>query len=164
MGNAIVVDSLSKRYRVPKSQGWRTALDNLNLAVPEGVIFGFLGPNGAGKTTTIKMLLNFMAPSSGRAFLFGLPVSSCSARESVGFLPEQPCFHKFLTPSEVLRMHGTILGLKGRKLKSQIEMNLERAGIVEYRDLPLARLSKGNSQRVGLAQALMGNPRLLILD
>ncbi|MCC6444904.1 MAG: ABC transporter ATP-binding protein [Armatimonadetes bacterium] len=164
MDAAILTRNLTKRYRAPKRQGWSTALDGLNLNVPEGIIFGFLGPNGAGKTTTIKLLLDFISPTAGAAFLFGASTLLPESRRRVGYLPEQPYFHRFLTPAEVLKVHGAMLGMRGQELTEAVAANLDRVGIASYKDLPLSKLSKGNAQRVGLAQALMGSPRLLILD
>ncbi|MCL4498725.1 MAG: ABC transporter ATP-binding protein, partial [Chloroflexi bacterium] len=157
------VENLTKTYNLGRKRT-KTAIDSLSIEVPEGIIFGFLGPNGAGKTTTIKVILDFLRPTNGRAAIFGRPTSEPSARQLVGYLPEQPYFHKFLRPVEVLSMHAAMTGIDRREIKNRSLSALERAGIAEYADTPIAKLSKGLTQRVGIAQAFVGDPKLLILD
>jgi ABC-2 type transport system ATP-binding protein len=164
MNHPIETDNLRKVYRLGRRKGTRTAVDGLNIAVPEGVVFGFLGPNGAGKTTTIKMLLDFVHPTSGSATIFGKPTTEASTRRMVGYLPEQPYFHKFLKPIEVVSMHASLAGVARREIREQAMAVLERTGIAEYADTPIGKLSKGLTQRVGIAQAIVGDPKLLILD
>ncbi|MCE5314732.1 MAG: ABC transporter ATP-binding protein [Armatimonadota bacterium] len=160
----IIAQNLSKTYKLGKKGHTRTAVDSLNIEVPEGVIFGFLGPNGAGKTTTIKMILDFVRPTRGSVTVYGKPTDDPNTRRMIGYLPEQPYFHKFLKPIEVLSMHAGLAGVDKRDSKKRAMACLERAGIAEYAEVPISKLSKGLTQRVGLAQAIIGDPKLLILD
>jgi ABC-2 type transport system ATP-binding protein len=161
---AINIRQLSKYYKLPGKGGWKFAVDDLNLEILPEEVFAFLGANGAGKTTTIKVLLNFLKPTSGTAEIFGVDVSSPLARKDVGYLPEQPYFHKFLTPMEVLNVHAALVGIKRSDRKSASEQSLEATGLTDYRNTPIAKLSNGVTQRVGIDQALVGDPKLLILD
>lgn len=142
----------------------RVAVDNLDLEVPAGGVFGFLGANGAGKTTTIKMILGFLRPTSGKLEVFGESCSDFRTRRHVGYLPEQPYFHPFLSPMEVLAMHAELIGIPRRGRSLLIDEAIEMTGLQQNRKLPLQKLSKGNQQRVGIAQALLGSPSLLVLD
>ena len=160
----IETQELIKVYNLGRRKGTRTAVDGLNIQVPEGVVFGFLGPNGAGKTTTIKMLLDFVHPTSGSATIFGNPTTQASTRRAVGYLPEQPYFHKFLRPIEVVSLHASLAGVERSKIRKEALAALDRTGIAEYADTPIGKLSKGLTQRVGIAQAIVGDPNLLILD
>lgn len=164
MTHPIKTENLRKVYALGRRKGTRIAVNGLNIEVPEGVVFGFLGPNGAGKTTTIKMLLDFVHPTSGNATIFGNPTTEASTRRRVGYLPEQPYFHKFLRPIEVVSMHATLAGVQRRLVRQEAMSALERTGIAEYADTPIGKLSKGLTQRVGIAQAIVGDPKLLILD
>jgi len=155
--------NLTKVYRLARGRG-KTAVSSLSIEVPEGVIFGFLGPNGAGKTTTIKMVLDFLRPSLGSATIFGKPTTDAATRRLIGYLPEQPYFHKFLKPLELLSMHAALAGTPARLVRKTAADALERAGMSEYADTPISKLSKGLTQRVAIAQAIVGDPRLLILD
>jgi ABC-2 type transport system ATP-binding protein len=163
MSSPLRTDNLTKTYN-PGRKNARVALDSLSLEAPQGTIFGFLGPNGAGKTTTIKMILDFIRPTGGSVTIFGEPAGSPATRRRIGYLPEQPYFHKFLKPVEVVSMHAALAGIDRRDVKSRALTSIERAGIAEYRDIPISKLSKGLTQRVGIAQAIVGNPDLLILD
>jgi len=160
---AIRCRGATRIFRLPGGET-RVAVDNLDLEVPAGGVFGFLGANGAGKTTTIKMLLGFLKPTSGKLEIFGEPCSEPETRRHVGYLPEQPYFHPFLSPQEVLRVHADLIGIPPRERRTAIDEALELTGLQKNRKLALGRLSKGNQQRVGIAQALLGNPQLLILD
>ena len=164
MQAAIQIQNFSKEYPVPRQKEKRVAVDALTLDVSAGGLFGFLGPNGAGKTTTIKMLLGFLPPTSGEAWLFGTPVSDVSARQNVGYLPEQPYFPKFLSALEVVQAHAGLSGLSGKQAKSQTERCLRQVGMWDGRHMILSKCSKGMTQRVGLASALVGDPDLLIMD
>lgn len=155
---------LTRVYKLGRRKGVRTAVDSLSIEVPEGAVFGFLGPNGAGKTTTIKMLLDFVRPTRGSATIFGRPTTDVSTRALVGYLPEQPYFHRFLRPIEVVSMHAALAGVERRSIRGRAMSCLERVGIAEYADTPIGKLSKGLTQRVGIAQAIVGDPKLLILD
>jgi ABC-2 type transport system ATP-binding protein len=163
-GVALETRELTKRYPVPRQKTTRIVVDALELAVPVGTIFGFLGPNGAGKTTTIKMLLGFTAPSSGEAWIFGRSSLDNSARATVGYVPEQPYFPKFLTAQEVVRCHGALAGLGGADLNRRAAASLATVEMSEHANQPLSKLSKGMTQRIAIASALVGDPKLLILD
>ncbi|MGC8861815.1 MAG: ABC transporter ATP-binding protein [Armatimonadota bacterium] len=159
----IETHNLTKIYKLP-GRRTKTAVDSLSIQVPEGVIFGFLGPNGAGKTTTIKIILDFLRPTSGSATVFGLPTTDPVTRRLIGYLPEQPYFHKFLKPVELLSMHASLTGLPSQQINRAVFSALDRAGMTEYADTPIGKLSKGLTQRIAIAQALVGDPKLLILD
>lgn len=161
---AISIQNFSKEYPVPRQKAKRVAVSALTLGVPEGSLFGFLGPNGAGKTTTIKMLLGFIPPTEGEAWLFGTPVGDDRARARVGYLPEQPYFPKFLSALEVVRAHAGLSGLSGPRFQGRVEECLRLVGMWDNRHMTLAKCSKGMTQRVGLASALVGDPDLLIMD
>ena len=164
MSTAIQIHRFTKEYPVPRQKEKRVAVNDLNLEVPAGGLFGFLGPNGAGKTTTIKMLLGFLPPTSGEAWIFGKPVGEVAARQSVGYLPEQPYFPKFLSAQEVVGAHASLSGLSGKRAKEQAERSLRQVGMWDNRHMILSKCSKGMTQRVGLASALVGDPNLLIMD
>lgn len=161
---AICIENFSKEYPVPRQKAKRVAVDDLSLDVPCGGLFGFLGPNGAGKTTTIKMLLGFIPPTRGGAWLFERPVADDRARRRVGYLPEQPYFPKFLSAQEVVRAHAGLSGLSGTRVRERAEACLRQVGMWDNRHMVLSKCSKGMTQRVGLASALVGDPDLLIMD
>jgi ABC-2 type transport system ATP-binding protein len=140
------------------------AVRGISFEVKRGEIFGFLGPNGAGKTTTIKTLLGLIFPTRGEVRLFGLPVTDPAARRRVGFLPENPYLYQYLTPREIMDLCGRLVGMPGHEREIQTREILRRVGLGSVMDRPLRRFSKGMLQRAGLAQALMGDPELLILD
>ncbi len=140
------------------------ALSGVDLEVREGEIFGFIGPNGAGKTTTIKVLTGLIHASGGEAWINGIPVSDPECRRGLGFLPEGTYFHDYLTGAEFLDFHGRLLGVAKERRRESIPMLLERVGIPHAADQRIRSYSKGMRQRVGLAQALIGDPNLLILD
>ena len=141
-----------------------TAVDGLSLEVQAGEVFGFLGPNGAGKTTTIKMLMGLIYPSGGTATLFGRPVGDPVAKAKVGFLPESPYFYDYLTGREFLKFYGHLFGFFGATLEKRVDELLDLVGMTHARDLQLRKFSKGMLQRVGIAQALINDPELIILD
>jgi ABC-2 type transport system ATP-binding protein len=159
---AIRTEDLTKVY-VSRKQRY-TAVRDLHLHVADGETVGFLGANGAGKTTTIKMLLHFIPPTRGRAWLYDVPCEVPRARQSVGYMPEQPYFPRFLTPRELLAAHAALAGVPAREAKHRVEVALELARADTFAHRPIGKLSKGMMQRVALAQALVGNPQLLILD
>ncbi len=140
------------------------AVCGVDLEVREGEIFGFLGPNGAGKTTTIKLLTGLILPTAGEAWIQGVPVSDPRSRARLGFLPEGTYFHEYLTGREFLEFHGHLLGLPREVRRRSAAELLERLGIARAADQQLRRYSKGMRQRAGFAQALMGDPDVLILD
>lgn len=159
---AIRTEGLTKVY-ISRHQTY-TAVYNLNLQIADGETVGFLGANGAGKTTTIKMLLDFIAPTQGRAWLYDIPSTEPRARRQVGYMPEQPYFPRYLTPRELLHAHAALAGVPSREVKHRVEVALEMARADGFAHRPIGKLSKGMTQRVALAQALVGNPQLLILD
>jgi ABC-2 type transport system ATP-binding protein len=160
----VTIDHLSKIFKVGFWGRRVTAVDELSLDVQRGEIYGFLGPNGAGKTTTIKMLMGLIYPSRGTARLFGRPVGDQTAKAKVGFLPESPYFYDYLTSREFLRFYGHLFGLLGATLEKRIDELLELVSMTHARDLQLRKFSKGMLQRVGIAQALINDPELVILD
>jgi ABC-2 type transport system ATP-binding protein len=161
---AIEARGLSKTYRLGFRARKVKALADLDLAVAPGSIYGFVGPNGAGKSTTIKILVGLVRPSAGVATLFGRPIADPAARLAVGYLPENPSFHDFMRPLEVMRYLGRLSGLSGADLDRRSEALLERVGLAGARDLTVRKFSKGMVQRLGLAQALVHDPPLLVLD
>ena len=140
------------------------AVDDLSLKVGAGEVYGLIGPNGSGKSTTMKVLLGLISPSSGKASIFGLDSGDTASRGSVGFLPENPYFYKYLTGSETLAFYGKLCGLSRRQIRERSEELLEMVDLTEARDRRLGGYSKGMLQRIGLAQALVGDPRLVVLD
>ncbi|RJP14003.1 MAG: ABC transporter ATP-binding protein [Candidatus Abyssobacteria bacterium SURF_5] len=174
MPPAIEINGLTKTYRTLFGLRQVTAVDDLNLTVEEGEVFGFLGPNGAGKTTTIKILLGIIYPTAGECKLFGerfasnfafAPESANSRlKANIGYLPEGPYFHEFLSGREVLSFYGKLYGLRGNHLKSRIDETLDIVGMQYAADRLVQHYSKGMRQRIGLAQALLSDPKLMILD
>lgn len=162
---AIVVEHLRKEYGSPLSPGRRfVAVEDLNLSVPRGQVFGFLGPNGAGKTTTINMLLGNVYPTSGHGALLGMPIGNQEARRRLGFLPEKFQFHDFLTAEEFLDLHGQLYGMPARRRRARIGDVLAVVGLAGRRKSKIREFSKGMQQRIGLAQAILNDPDLVILD
>jgi ABC-2 type transport system ATP-binding protein len=160
----IRVERLRKVFRQGFWMRRVEAVRDVSFEVPTGHIYGFLGPNGAGKTTTIKMLTGLIAPTSGRATIFGEPIPSPRAMRRVGFLPENPYVYPYLTPREFVEMCGRLSGLGVRSARERTESVLEQVGIFYAADRQVRRLSKGMLQRTGLAAALVADPELLILD
>ena len=140
------------------------AVDHLDLTVPAGVIYGLLGPNGSGKSTTIKALLGLVAPSAGECRIFGQPSGEVGARREVGYLPEAPYFYRHLTGRELVGFYGRMCGLGRRELAGRVETVVAQVGMIGAADRAVETYSKGMLQRIGLAQALVHDPRLLILD
>jgi len=145
-------------------QKTKTALVSLDLEVNAGEVFGFLGPNGAGKTTTMNVLLGFIPPTSGTAYLFGIDVRQPIARQRIGYLPELTYYYKFLTADELLRFYAKIFGLSRADTDRRIPELLKLVELEHAAKRPIKSYSKGMQQRVGLAQALINNPDLLVLD
>jgi len=144
--------------------GTKVAVSNLSLTVRRGEIFGFLGPNGAGKSTSIKMLLGLVKPSSGQAFVLGVPSDHVEVRGKIGFLPEDFRFYTWLTASELLRLHGRLCGMAAARLRERVPALLDLVGLTPHREKRLRDFSKGMLQRIGLAQALIHEPELVFLD
>jgi ABC-2 type transport system ATP-binding protein len=147
-----------------KQFGSKVAVRKLTLTVPSGSIFGFLGPNGAGKSTSIKMLLGLVKPTSGEGTVLGAPAGDVATRRRIGYLPEHFQFYKWLTPAELLRLHGDLCGMEGALLKEKIPEMLELVALSRHRDKRVGEFSKGMLQRIGLAQALIHDPDLIFLD
>jgi ABC-2 type transport system ATP-binding protein len=147
-----------------RGQPTKVALRGLSLSVSPGEVFGFLGPNGAGKTTTMNVLLGFVAPMAGDAFLFGVNVREPIARQRIGYLPELTYYYKFLTAEELLRFYAKIFRLPKAQIEHRINSVLKLVELDHARKRPIRTYSKGMQQRAGLAQALINNPDLLILD
>lgn len=134
------------------------------MEVSPGQVYGLLGPNGSGKSTTLKVVLGLVSPTAGHAAIFGRDPREVASREAVGFLPENPYFYKHLTGRETLRFYGKLCGLRGADLRDKTEELLGLVRLEDAGDRRLGTYSKGMLQRVGLAQALVGDPRLLVLD
>jgi ABC-2 type transport system ATP-binding protein len=164
MTAAIRTEKLGKIYRVGFFMRRVEGLRDLDLEVQPGEAFGFIGPNGAGKTTTIKILMGLHAATSGSAEIFGTPVGEASARRRVGFLPERPYFYEHLTAREVLHFYGQLFEMESKLRKDRVEMLLERVQLERFADVTLAKYSKGMLQRVGLCQALLHDPDLIVID
>jgi ABC-2 type transport system ATP-binding protein len=163
--HAIDTEDLTKDYALGF---WRRrpyrALDRLTLAVEPGEVFGLLGPNGAGKTTTLKLLLQLVFPTGGRASILGRPAGDVSVRGRIGYLPENPYFYDHLTAVELLDYFGRLLGLGAADRAARSARLLDQVGLGAERRMALRRYSKGMLQRVGLAQALLGDPEVVFLD
>src|SRR5689334_18615902 len=163
--NALATYDLTKDYAVGF---WRPrpyrALDHLTLEVESGEVFGFLGPNGAGKTTTLKLLMRLVYPTSGRAELLGQPIGDPTAKRKIGYLPENPYFYDHLTAEELLRYFAGLFGYGAADCRVRAARLLDEVGIGAERKLALRKFSKGMLQRVGIAQALVNDPELVIFD
>jgi ABC-2 type transport system ATP-binding protein len=162
---AIRTESISKTYRSGLfNREIVHALRDVSLTVQRGEIFGLLGPNGAGKTTLLKILLGIAWPTTGRATLFGRATHEPAAREHVGFLPEKHRFPNFLTSDQMLHLYGRLSGVSSDHRAARIPELLDQVDMTEWRHTKLKKFSKGMMQRVGLAQALLGDPDLVFLD
>jgi ABC-2 type transport system ATP-binding protein len=162
MPPAIEIRNLTVEFRAGRKTV--SALQKLNLTVVPGEIYGFIGPNGAGKTTTMHVLLGFISASSGTASLFGVDVQSAIARQRIGYMPENPQMYFFLTGRELLIMTGRLFGLRGKTLVERAETLIAKVGLAEAKDRRIAGYSRGMMQRIALAQALVNDPDLVILD
>jgi ABC-2 type transport system ATP-binding protein len=161
---AVAVEGLTKVFPVPFRRQSITAVRDLNLQVESGEVYGLLGPNGSGKSTTLKIILGLVSPTRGRTQIFGRDSSEVATREAVGFLPESPYFYKFLNGTETLRFFGKLCGLSGSDLTDRVQELLDLVGLTEARNQRLSTYSKGMLQRIGLAQALINEPKLVVLD
>lgn len=162
---AVDIQHLVKDFRVPLrgAKPFR-AVNDVSLQIRAGEVYGLIGPNGSGKSTTMKALLGLVAPTSGTCSIFGRDSLKVDSRNDVGFLPENPYFYKHLTGAETLRFYGKLCDLRGKMLEGRIDELLELVDLQHARDRRLGGYSKGMLQRIGLAQALVQDPRLLILD
>ena len=162
---AIAVHGLTKIFPVHFHPTRKVvAVKDLTLRIEPGEVYGLLGPNGSGKSTTLKIILGLVSPTRGRTEIFGRDSRRVESREAVGFLPENPYFYKFLTGAETLRFFGRLCGMTGATLKNRINELLDLVGLNNARDRRLGTYSKGMLQRIGLAQALIYDPRLVVLD
>ena len=163
MHSAISVENLFVQYKTKKGEIF-DAVKDLSFHLQEGEIVGFLGPNGAGKSSTLKVLMGFVTSRSGSASIFGKAAGTPDSRKQIGYLPEVAMYYPFLTPLETLTMYGELQGLRGPWLKKEIYELLELLGIAGSAKKLNRSMSKGMLQRVGIAQSLLGRPKLLILD
>jgi ABC-2 type transport system ATP-binding protein len=162
---AIETQNLTKQY----PHGFlhlkrKTSLENLTMQVEDGEVFGFLGPNGAGKSTTIKLLMGIIFPTSGNARILGKPVSDVSMHRDIGYLPEQPYFYDYLTAAEVLDYFARFHGFSAAERTGRVQKMLQKVGLETAGKIQLRKFSKGMLQRVGLAQAILHEPKLVVLD
>jgi ABC-2 type transport system ATP-binding protein len=162
---AIETENLTKEY----PHGFlhlkkKTSLEGLNMQVETGEIFGFIGPNGAGKSTTIKLLMRLIFPTAGDARILGKPISDIEMHRDVGYLPEQPYFYDYLTAAEVLDYFARFHDLPAADRKERVQRMLKRVGLETAGKIQLRKYSKGMLQRVGMAQAILHDPKLVILD
>lgn len=161
--NIISFDSITKDYKT----GFRkkkTALKDFSLGIHDGEVFGFLGPNGAGKSTAIKILLNLIFPTKGRAEILGKEVGDKGIRKFIGYLPENPYFYDYLNPLELLKFAGKTSGIDSMKIQERTEELLNTVGLWDERKRAIRNYSKGMVQRTGLALALIHDPKIVILD
>ncbi len=163
--SAIETENLTKEYpfgflHLRK----KTSLEGLNMQVETGEVFGFIGPNGAGKSTTIKLLMGLIFPTAGSARILGKPISDVEMHRDIGYLPEQPYFYDYLTAAEVLDYFARFHDLSATDRKERVARMLRKVGLETARKIQLRKYSKGMLQRVGLAQAILHDPKLVILD
>ena len=161
---AVAVRGLKKVFPVPFHRQSIVAVHDLDLEVKAGEVYGLLGPNGSGKSTTLKIILGLVPPTRGKTEIFGRNSKLVESRQEVGFLPENPYFYKYLTGEETLRFFGKLCGLRGNQLQKRIAELLELVGLTNARRRRLGTYSKGMLQRIGLAQALINDPKLVVLD
>jgi len=161
---AISIRNLTKVYPIPFRRERVVAVRDLSLDVEPGQVYGLLGPNGSGKSTTMKIILGLVPATSGSTEIFGRDSTLVESREEVGFLPENPYFYKYLTGLETLRFYGKLCGIRGAALRDRARDLLKLVGLENAADRRLGGYSKGMLQRIGLAQALIQEPRLLVLD
>jgi ABC-2 type transport system ATP-binding protein len=162
---AIEIENLSKEY----PYGFldlkkKMSLENLNMQVESGEVFGFLGPNGAGKSTTIKLLMRLIFPTSGTARILGKPIEDVSMHQDIGYLPEQPYFYDYLTAAELLDYFARFHGLTANDRRERVEKVLRKVGLESAKKIQLRKYSKGMLQRVGMAQAILHEPQVVVLD
>jgi ABC-2 type transport system ATP-binding protein len=162
---AIEIENLTKEYpfgflHLKK----KTSLEGLNMQVESGEVFGFIGPNGAGKSTTIKLLMRLIFPTAGDARILGKPISDVEMHRDIGYLPEQPYFYEYLTATEVLDYFARFHNLTAADRKERVDRMLKKVGLETARKIQLRKYSKGMLQRVGLAQAILHDPKVVILD
>ena len=162
--NAVEIQDIHKSFPGHWGRGGVYAVKGVSLSIPQGGVYGLIGPNGSGKSTIMKALVGLLAPDAGSCHVFGKPATAAGNRSEIGFLPENPYFYKFLSGEETVRFYGRLCGLRGAELKKRTQELLELVGLTEAAHRRLGGYSKGMLQRVGLAQALVQQPRLLVLD
>lgn len=161
---AVEIRNLVKEFKTSFRRKPLRAVDDVSIRIMPGEVYGLIGPNGSGKSTTMKALLGLVAPSAGQCSIFGRDSMKVDSRDEVGFLPENPYFYKHLSGAETLRFYGKLCGLGGRELEDRVSELLALVDLEGARDRRLGGYSKGMLQRIGLAQALVQEPRLVILD
>ena len=162
--NAVEVRDLVKEFKTSFRRQPLRAVDQVSFTIAPGEVYGLIGPNGSGKSTTMKALIGLVTPTAGTCAIFGQDSTKVDSRQDVGFLPENPYFYKHLSGEETIRFYGKLCGMRGAALTKRTEELLELVDLTEARRRRLGGYSKGMLQRIGLAQALVQNPRLLILD
>jgi len=162
--SAIRLSNVTKIFPIPFRRRRIVALQDLNLEIAAGEVYGLLGPNGSGKSTTLKIILGLIKPTRGGVQIFGRDNSAVVVRGDIGFLPENAYFHKFLTGAETLRFHARLSGLPRREINARVNELLTIVGLARGGDARLSTYSKGMLQRIGLAQALIHDPKILVLD
>lgn len=161
---AVEISHLVKDFKTSFKRQPLRAVDDVSIRIMPGEVYGLIGPNGSGKSTTMKALLGLVAPTSGKCAIFGKDSMKVDSRNEVGFLPENPYFYKHLSGDETLKFYGKLCGIKGAKLRDRVKELLELVGLTEASHRRIGGYSKGMLQRIGLAQALVQEPRLVILD
>ncbi len=161
---AVEIRDLVKDFKTSFRRGMLRAVDGVSIKIMPGEVYGLIGPNGSGKSTTMKALLGLVAPTAGSCAIFGKDSLKTDSRHDVGFLPENPYFYKHLSGAETLRFYGKLCGLKGKSLENRVGELLALVDLESARDRRIGGYSKGMLQRIGLAQARVQEPRLVILD
>ena len=164
MNTALKIENLHKSFKTGFTLKKKKILRGISISVEQGEIFGYLGPNGAGKTTTIKCILGLIFPEQGDIEILGYPYLSLKSKEMLGFLPENPYFYDYLTAEEFLDFYSCLYQLSSKQTREKIRSLIKLVGLEKAKDLQLRKFSKGMLQRIGLAQALVNDPELVILD
>jgi ABC-2 type transport system ATP-binding protein len=164
MQSIVKFEGTTKVFRSDLAGRHLYTLGPLDLEIVRGEIFGYLGPNGAGKTTTIKLMMGLLKPTNGRIVYFDGSATISKARQKLGFLPEQPCFYQHLTGRELLTFYSKLFGLNGAVLADRVKHMMRLVGLAKHADTRISKFSKGMLQRMGLAQALINNPDVVVLD
>ena len=164
MSSCLNVKGITKTFKVGFFNKKVEVLRGVDFSVEEGEVFGFLGPNGSGKTTTIKVLLGIIYPNSGHAEIFGKDFQDVRLKNEIGFLPDSPYFYQYLTGQEFLEFYGQLFNLSYQEMQKKISQLLDMVGLVQSKKVPLRKYSRGMLQRIGLAQALINDPKLVVMD
>lgn len=162
--NAVEIENLHKSFHGNWGRHSVYAVKGVSLSIPEGSVYGLIGPNGSGKSTMMKALLGLLSPDEGQCRVFGKLATAASNRHEVGFLPENPYFYKFLTGRETLRFYARLCGLRGKEQRERCTELLELVGLEDAAERRVGTYSKGMLQRIGMAQALIQKPQLVVLD